>query len=58
MIKEIFERSKNQVFPLMRDTKKNPKCYDFTDQERIEAAQHVDSLLQNLVQLTVKRVKE
>ena len=58
MIKEIFERSKNQVFPSMRDTKKNPKCYDLTDQERIEAAQRVDLLLQNLVQLTVKRVKE
>lgn len=29
----------------MRDPKRNPKCYELTDQEREEAIQRVDRIL-------------
>jgi hypothetical protein len=45
MIKKIFKLSKDLTYPLMRDPKRNPKCYELTDQERKEAAQRVDQLL-------------
>ncbi len=45
MIKKIFKLSKDLTYPLMRDPKRNPKCYELTDQEREEAAQRVDQLL-------------
>jgi hypothetical protein len=45
MIKKLFKLSKNQTYPLMRDPKRNPKCYELTDQEREEAVQQVDRIL-------------
>jgi hypothetical protein len=45
MINKIFKLSKNQTYPLMRDPKRNPKCYELTDQEREEAVQRVDRIL-------------
>jgi hypothetical protein len=44
MIAKLFQK-KQQDYPLMRDPKGNPKCYELTDQEREEAAQQVDRLL-------------
>jgi hypothetical protein len=32
-------------YPLMRDPSRQPKCYDLTDQERIEAVRKADALL-------------
>jgi hypothetical protein len=54
MIKKIFKLSKDQSYPLMRDPKRNPKCYELTDQEREEAIRRVDQILQekNLEQHT------
>ena len=45
MIHKIFKPSKDLSYPLMRDTKRNPKCYELTDQEREEAVQRVDEIL-------------
>jgi len=45
MIKKIFKPSKDLSYPLMRDPKRNPKCYELTDQEREEAIQRVDRIL-------------
>ena len=45
MIHKIFKPSKDLSYPLMRDTKRNPKCYELTDQEREEAVQRVDRIL-------------
>jgi hypothetical protein len=45
MIKKIFKLTKDQTYPLMRDPKRNPKCYELTDQEREEAIQRVDRIL-------------
>jgi hypothetical protein len=36
---------KDLNYPLMRDPKRQPKCYELTDQEREEAVQRVDELL-------------
>lgn len=44
MIRDLFEK-RNHTYPLMRDPKRNPKCYELTDQEREEAVQRVDQLL-------------
>jgi hypothetical protein len=44
MIAKLFQK-KQRDYPLMRDPKGNPKCYELTDQEREEAAQQVDRLL-------------
>lgn len=45
MIKRLFKKSPDHQYPLMRDPKRNPKCYELTDQEREEATQRVDQLL-------------
>jgi hypothetical protein len=44
MIAKLFQK-KQQDYPLMRDPKGNPKCYELTDQERKEAVQRVDQQL-------------
>lgn len=41
-VKKIYQELD---YPLMRDPKRNPKCYELTDQEREEAVQRVDQLL-------------
>ncbi len=45
MIKKIFKLQPNLQYPLMRDPKRNPKCYELTDQEREEAVRRVDQIL-------------
>jgi hypothetical protein len=40
MIAKLFQK-KQKDYPLMRDPKGNPKCYELTDQEREEAAQRL-----------------
>ena len=44
MIAKLFQ-AKTREYPLMRDPKRNPKCYELTDQEREEAVQRVDRIL-------------
>ncbi len=45
MIKKLFKPQPNFSYPQMRDPKRNPKCYELTDQEREEAVQRVDRIL-------------
>jgi hypothetical protein len=45
MIRKLFKTQPNLQYPLMRDPKRNPKCYELTDQEREEAVQRVDRIL-------------
>ncbi len=45
MIKKIFKSQSNNRYPLMRDPKRNPRCYELTDKEREEAIQRVDRIL-------------
>lgn len=45
MISKIFKLKKDLNYPLMRDPKRNPKCYELTDQEREEAIQRVDRIV-------------
>ncbi len=42
---KLFESNYPTQYPLMRDPKRNPKCYELTDQEREEASRRVDQLL-------------
>jgi hypothetical protein len=44
MIKKFF-KTQDHKYPLMRDPKRNPRCYELTDKEREEAARRVDQLL-------------
>ena len=37
----------NHQYPLMRDPQRQPKCYELTDQERLEAVEKVDQLLKD-----------
>jgi hypothetical protein len=49
MIKTIFKpKTKSNLsnqYPQTRDLKRNPRCYDYTDTEREEAARRVDQVL-------------
>jgi hypothetical protein len=45
MIKKLLKSQPNFAYPLMRDPKRNPKCYEMTDQEREEAIRQVDQIL-------------
>lgn len=45
MIAKLFQPKKDSSYPLMRDPKRQPKCYELTDQEREEAARRVEELL-------------
>ena len=37
--------NKHLSYPLMRDPKRNPKCYELTEQERLAAVELADRLL-------------
>jgi hypothetical protein len=37
--------NKHLSYPLMRDPKRNPKCYELTDIERLAAVELADKLL-------------
>jgi hypothetical protein len=45
MIAQLFKPQPKFDYPLMRDPKRNPKCYELTDQERAEAVERVDHIL-------------
>lgn len=45
MIAKLFRPRPNLTYPLMRDPKRNPKCYEMTEEERAKAVQKVDQLL-------------
>ena len=47
MIRRLFQPHPNFSYPLMRDPARQPKCYEMTDQERIEAVERVEQLLQD-----------
>jgi hypothetical protein len=44
MIKKIFGTD-TLSYPLMRDPQRQPKCYEMTEHERIEAVKKIDALL-------------
>ena len=45
MIKKLFQPQPNLNYPLMRDPQRSPKCYEMTDEERLEAVAQVAKLL-------------
>ncbi len=45
MIKKIF-KTHNAVYPLMRDPQRNPRCYEMTDQEKLEANRRIEKILE------------
>ncbi len=45
MILGLFKTRADHHYPLMRDPHCNPKCYEMTEQERIEALKKVEQLL-------------
>ncbi len=47
MITKLLKPQPNFSYPQMRDPKRNPKCYEMTDQEREEAVQRVEKVLAN-----------
>jgi hypothetical protein len=47
MITKLLKPQPNFSYPLMRDPKRNPKCYEMTDEERKEATQRVEKILAN-----------
>jgi hypothetical protein len=40
-----FIKQSHLIYPLMRDPKRNPKCYELTDTERLAAVELADKLL-------------
>ena len=46
MIKRIFQPQPNLTYPLMRDPARQPKCYEMTEEERLEAVTQVAKLLE------------
>jgi hypothetical protein len=48
MIMKLLNPQPNFSYPLMRDPKKNPKCYELTDEERIDAVLRVEELLRDI----------
>jgi hypothetical protein len=45
MISKLFKLHQRGQYPLMRDPTRQPKCYEMTDQERLEASRRVEELL-------------
>jgi hypothetical protein len=45
MIAKLLQPQPNLNYPLMRDPKRNPKCYEMTEEERLESVQRVAELL-------------
>lgn len=45
MLRLLFQSKPNHQYPLMRDPHHSPKCYEMTEQERLEAVQRVEVLL-------------
>ncbi len=46
MIGLLFKSTKtDHRYPLMRDPKRDPRCYEMTEQERLEAIQQLDKML-------------
>ena len=45
MIKKLFQPQPNLDYPLMRDPRRSPKCYEMTEEERLEAVTQVAKLL-------------
>ncbi len=48
MIMKLLNPQPNFSYPLMRDPKKNPKCYELTDEERVDAVLRVEELLRDI----------
>ena len=46
MIKKLFQPQPNLNYPLMRDPQRSPKCYEMTEEERLEAVTQVAKLLE------------
>jgi hypothetical protein len=46
MINKLFQPQPNLNYPLMRDPKRQPKCYDMTEEERLKAVTQVAKLLE------------
>ena len=45
MIRRLFQPQPNLDYPLMRDPRRSPKCYEMTEEERLEAVTQVAKLL-------------
>jgi hypothetical protein len=46
MIRQLFRPQLNLDYPLMRDPARQPKCYEMTEEERLEAVTQVAMLLE------------
>lgn len=44
MISKFFQPQPNLTYPLMRDPKRQPKCYDMTEEERLQAVERIKAL--------------
>jgi hypothetical protein len=49
MIFRLLTSKSSVPFPQQRDPRRNPKCYELTDEERLEAARRVDELLKERI---------
>ncbi len=47
MILKLFQSRPNHQYPLMRDPQRNPKCYEMTEQERLDAIKRLDDRLKD-----------
>jgi hypothetical protein len=45
VIKKLFQPQPNLNYPLMRDPQRSPKCYEMTEEERLEAVLRTEQLL-------------
>lgn len=41
MISKFFQPQPNLTYPLMRDPRRQPKCYDMTEEERLQAVKEI-----------------
>lgn len=47
MIAKLFQSKLNHQYPLMRDPQRNPKCYEMTEEERLNALERVNQILKD-----------
>jgi hypothetical protein len=58
MITKLFRPQPNLTYPLMRDPKRNPKCYEMTEEEQLQAVKQIAERLRQHTEKMHYSVKE
>jgi hypothetical protein len=58
MITKIFQPQPNLTYPLMRDPQQQPKCYEMTEEERLQAVKQIAERLRQRTEKMHNPVEE